>query len=79
MKKNILELVVAFALPVVASVGIILATCSCSVVNETNDPTASTRVELGTRAVVGLVFFDAIGVGFFLPSRTVSVLSEDSK
>ena len=78
MKKNLLQLAAAFMVPAVLSVGIILATCSCSMVNETASPEA-TRVEFGTRTVLGFVIFDWVGIGLFLPSRTIVQLSEDSK
>ena len=75
------ELSLAFITATLLSVGCILATCGCSVVNETAgvNTDASTRVEFGSRSVVGLVFFDAIGFGIFLPSKTITQLSESAK
>jgi hypothetical protein len=75
MKTLLTPFILATALSVVA----ILATCGCSVVNETTgvDTSASTRVEVGSRTVLGLVFFDAIGFGIFLPSKVVSDLQTE--
>jgi hypothetical protein len=58
---------------------IMIPASGCSVVNETDEPDASARVEFGTRTVLGFVLFDWVGIGLFLPSKTIVELQETSK
>ena len=75
MKKDLLQLFTAFLVPVVASVAIIIGTCSCSTISETVDTESSARVEIGTRTVFGIVVF-GVGFGIFIPSKTLTDLEE---
>lgn len=52
---------------------------ACSIVSEPagDDPAkrSTARFEAGTRTVLGITLFDLVGIGIYLPSRTLETLA----